>query len=199
MNDLFLNFLNTSTKIEEIKRYKRISGSSFILIFVFSLYIVGHIFFTQYFMVDAYRSRLSNIHKKINAIEPRVKFLEAKLGERTGLNNSLGDFTLIEKRPKVWVPRLLEISNLLPGDVLLTKISYQQPKFIKNDPALIIHGEHILKKGEQDYNFLDEIINNWNSSRSLPRYFKSIKILENNIIKEKDDIKITFSIGFFLT
>jgi len=197
MSRLKLNFLNTSSRMDEIKKYKRISLSAFGTLFLFSTYLVFQIFYSQQYMVNIYLDKSRIIGEKISRIEPRAKFLEKKINERNGLNKKMGIFLQKNDRVSAWVPRLMDLANLLPPDVIIKKIVYKKEKTPVTSPDLVVYGEHILQKDKQDFDILNMMTNTWENSFALSEIFQNIEILENNILKEGTDIKITFSIGFF--
>jgi len=183
--------------MDEIKKYKRISLSAFGTLFLFSTYLVFQIFYSQQYMVNIYLDKSRIIGEKISRIEPRAKFLEKKINERNGLNKKMGIFLQKNDRVSAWVPRLMDLANLLPPDVIIKKIVYKKEKTPVTSPDLVVYGEHILQKDKQDFDILNMMTNTWENSFALSEIFQNIEILENKILKEGTDIKITFSIGFF--
>jgi len=149
-------------------------------------------------MANVYQTRVSKIERKISNIEPRVLFLENKIAERNRLRNLASLHVQENSRPSVWYARLVDLTRLLPPDLILTRVSYDPPeKKDKNKPDMTIDGYMIIKGNEQEIYAVDDLRSAL--SESLPTKFTySRVVVENNrIYKEENNLKLVFSLGYY--
>ena len=193
-----LNF--SSPAVDKRKRtlIRRITGGFYLLLWIFSAYVLFQVYSTGRFMANTFQAKISKIEKKISNIEPRALFLEREISERNRLGKQASLYIQEEKRPSVWYARLFELAGLLPPDLVLTKIAYLPPE--KQDdkkPEITLDGFTVLRGNEQDVFAVDDFRSAL--SESLPTTFTYSKLLvdRNRIYKEKDNLKLVFSLGYY--
>ena len=193
-----LNFSSPAVDKQKRRLLRRFTTIIYILVCIFSGYVLFQIYSTQLYMANVYQTRVSEIEKKISNIEPRVLFLENKIAERNRLRNLASLHVQENSRPSVWYARLVDLTRLLPPDLILTRVLYDPPeKKDKNKPDMTIDGYMIIKGNEQEIYAVDDLRSAL--SESLPTKFTySRVVVENNrIYKEENNLKLVFSLGYY--
>lgn len=193
-----LNFSSPAVDKQKRRVIRRFTTIIYMLAWIFSGYVLFQIYSTQLYMANVYQTRVSEIEKKISNIEPRVLFLENKIAERNRLRNLASLHVQENSRPSVWYARLVDLTRLLPPDLILTRVSYDPPeKKDKNKPDMTIDGFMIIRGNEQEIYAVDDLRSAL--SESLPTKFTySRVVVENNrIYKEENNLKLVFSLGYY--
>jgi hypothetical protein len=149
-------------------------------------------------MANVYQMRLTKIEKRISAIEPRILFLENKIMKRNKLRQQASLYVQENNRPSIWYARLVSLAELLPPDLILTKIAFNSGHGKNPEaPEITIDGYMIIEGTDQDIFAVDDL--RTTLSESLPTKFTYSKLLvENNrIYKEEENLKLAFSLGYY--
>ncbi len=193
-----LNFITTTADLWRRKRIQR-----FVLFVYFVLLTsTGFIFFKLYdsfeYMADILSSKVLQIEHKISDIEPRIILLENKIEHRNTMRQQTAFHTQIDQRPSIWCARLRDIADLLPPEMILNQISYRSKD--QSSPKIpaefTLTGHLVIKNSEQDIFMVDQFRSDIADSPSIQSSFGDVYLKNNNIFKEKDDLKLTFSMVF---
>ena len=118
--DFQLNFLST-TADQRVKRHlKRFSLLLYLLIFGTTMFVIYRTHQSQAYMAVVFEELNAAIEGKISSVEPRMLFLERKIGVRNRLRKQTKLFLQSEKRPSVWRKTLVDITKALPPDLIIT-------------------------------------------------------------------------------
>ena len=110
MQELQLNFL-TTTADKRVKRHlKRFSLLIYLIIFVSTLAVLYRTHQSQAYMAEVFEDLNQGIEGKISSVEPRMLFLERKIGVRNRLRRQSDLFLQPKSRPSVWKKTLVDIS-----------------------------------------------------------------------------------------
>lgn len=195
-----LNFLS-STADELVKRHlKRFSFLLYIIIFGATIFILVRTHESQAYMAQVFEGLNSDIEGKISSVEPRMLFLERKIGQRNRLRKVSDIFLQPTARPAVWRKILIDITKALPPDLVITKI-FSKPNTNKNQknkgPDLTIEGFTYIEGGNRDILSVDNFRGNLLFSLPLSTLYSDVKVENNRIYKEEDRLKLVFSLGLY--
>ena len=195
-----LNFLS-STADERVKRHlKRFSFLLYIIIFGATIFILVRTHESQAYMAQVFEGLNSDIEGKISSVEPRMLFLERKIGQRNRLRKVSDIFLQPTARPAVWRKILIDITKALPPDLVITKI-FSKPNTNKNQknkgPDLTIEGFTYIEGGNRDILSVDNFRGNLLFSLPLSTLYSDVKVENNRIYKEEDRLKLVFSLGLY--
>lgn len=193
-----LNFSSPAVDKQKRKTMQQLTAIVYTVIWIFSGYVLFQVYSTQHYMTDVYQSRVSEIEKKISSIEPRVLFLEKRIAERNLLRNQADLYAQVRSRPSVWYARLIDLSRVLPPDLILTEVSYEWSDDKNNkNPEMTVDGYMIIRGNNQEIFAVDDL--RATLSESIPtKYTYSKLLVENNrIFKEDENLKLVFSLGYY--
>ncbi|MCF7808068.1 MAG: hypothetical protein K9M49_06640 [Candidatus Marinimicrobia bacterium] len=198
--ELQLNFLS-STADRRVKRHiKNFSLLIYIIIFSASLFVIYRTHQSQTYMADVFESLNADIESKIANVEPRMLFLERKIGVRNRLRRQSDLFLQPRTRPSVWRKTLIDITNALPPDLVITKI-FSKPTTGKNKnktgPTLTIEGFTYIEGSNRDILSVDNFRSNLLFSLPISTLYSDIKVDDNRIYKEDDRLKLIFTLGIY--
>ena len=196
-----LNFLS-STADERVKRHlKRFSFLLYAIIFGATIFILVRTHESQAYMAQVFEGLNSDIEGKISSVEPRMLFLERKIGIRNRLRKESDVFLQPSSRPSVWRKILIDITKALPPDLVITQIfSKKNSKANKKKPGgpdLVIEGYTYIEGGNRDILSVDNFRGNLLFSLPLSTLYSDIKVENNRIYKEEDRLKLVFSLGLY--
>lgn len=193
-----LNFMSTAADRQKRRKIRRYTSVLYLLIWGFSAFVLFQVYSTQLFMANVYKSRTTKMERKISNIEPRILFLERKITERNRLRQQASLYVQENNRPAVWMARLADLAQLLPADLILTKIAYNfKKKSASKKPEILVDGYMIIEGEEQDIFAVDNL--RAALAESLPNNFTYSKLLveNNHVYKEKDKLKLVFTLGYY--
>jgi len=196
-----LNFLS-STADERVRRHlKRFSLLLYLIIFGVTIFILVRTHESQTYMAHVFEGLNADIEGKISSVEPRMLFLERKIGVRNRLRKESDIFLQPENRPAVWRKILIDITNALPPDLVITKIfSQAEPKGKKKKsegPDLTIEGYTYIEGGNRDILSVDNFRSNLLFSLPISTLYSEVKVENNRIYKEEDRLKLIFALGLY--
>lgn len=191
-----LNFLSKAADRQKRKRVRRLTAIIYVAVWLFSGYVLLQVYMTQKYMANVYQSRVSSVEKEIAQIEPRTLFLEKKIARRNQLRKQAPLYVQSYNRPSSWYARLLDITKLLPYDLILTKIAYH-PTDKKNSPEITIDGYMIIQSDKQDIFMVDQLRAALEESLPTKSLYSKLRIENNKIYKEKDNLKLVFTVGYY--
>ena len=199
--ELQLNFLS-STADERVKRHmKRFSFLLYVIIFGATLFILLRTHESQAYMAHVFEGLNADIEGKISSVEPRMLFLERKIGVRNRLRKQSDIFLQPQSRPSVWRKMLIDITKALPPDLVITKIHSKTAVQAKNKkvvtPDLTIDGYTYIEGGNRDILSVDNFRSNLLFSLPISTLYSDIKVENNRIYKEEDKLKLVFSLGLY--
>jgi len=152
-------------------------------------------------MAQVFEQLNAGIEGKISSVEPRMLFLERKIGVRNRLRKQSDLFLQPKSRPSVWRKMLIDITKALPSDLVITKIITRgdagSKKKKKGGPALTIEGFTYIEGGNRDILSVDNFRSNLLFSLPISTNFSEIKVENNRIYKEEDRLKLVFSLGLY--
>ncbi|MCF7824777.1 MAG: hypothetical protein K9N35_11475 [Candidatus Marinimicrobia bacterium] len=199
--ELQLNFL-ASTADERVKKHlKNFSILLYIIIFSATLFVIYRTHQSQLYMSQVFEELNTDIEGKISNVEPRMLFLERKIGIRNRLRRQSDLFLQPKTRPSVWRKILIDITNALPPDLVITKI-FSKPSTGKTTdknkgPDLTIEGFTYIEGSNRDILSVDNFRANMLFSLPISTLYSEIKVENNRIYKEDDRLKLIFSIGLY--
>jgi hypothetical protein len=198
--ELQLNFL-TSTADQRVKKHlKNFSILVYIIIFAATLFVIFRTHQSQLYMSGVFEELNSDIEGKISNVEPRMQFLERKIGVRNRLRKQSNLFLQPKSRPSIWRKTLIDITNALPPDLVITKI-FTKPSTGKNKskegPDLTIEGFTYIEGSNRDILSVDNFRSNMLFSLPISTLYSDVKVENNRIYKEDDRLKLIFSIGLY--
>jgi len=195
-----LNFLS-STADERVKRHlKRFSLLLYAIIFGVTIFILVRTHESQTYMAHVFEGLNADIEGKISSVEPRMLFLERKIGVRNRLRKDSDIFLQPEKRPAVWRKMLIDITKALPPDLVITKVfSKAETKGKKKaeGPDVSIEGYTYIEGGNRDILSVDNFRSNLLFSLPISTLYSEIKVENNRIYKEEDRLKLIFALGLY--
>jgi len=199
--ELQLNFLST-TADERVRRHlKRFSLLLYVIIFSATLFILFRTHESQTYMAQVFEGLNADIEGKISSVEPRMLFLERKIGVRNRLRKQAILFLQPKARPSVWRKTLIDITKALPPDLVITKIFSKPETKNRNQkgvtPALTIEGYTYIEGSNRDILSVDNFRSNLLFSLPISTNFSDIKVENNRIYKEEDRLKLVFSLGLY--
>ena len=200
--ELQLNFLS-STADERVKRHlKRFTLLLYVIVFSATLFILYRTHESQTYMAQVFEGLNSDIEGKISSVEPRMLFLERKIGVRNRLRKQANLFLQPKARPSVWRKTLIDIANALPPDLVITKIFSKPDNKTKKakkgeGPTLTIEGYTYIEGSNRDILSVDNFRSNLLFSFPISENFSDIKVENNRIYKEEDRLKLVFSLGLY--
>jgi len=198
--ELQLNFLS-STADQRVKRHlKNFTVLLYLLVFSATLFVIYRTHQSQLYMAEVFEGLNSDIESKISSVEPRMLFLERKIGVRNRLRRQSKLFLQPKTRPSVWRKILIDITKALPPDLVITKI-YSRSKTGKKKktkgPALTIEGYTYIEGSNRDILSVDNFRSNLLFSLPISTLYSDIKVENNRIYKEDDRLKLVFSLGLY--
>jgi hypothetical protein len=196
-----LNFLS-STADERVKRHlKRFSLLLYAIIFGATIFILVRTHESQAYMAQVFEGLNSDIEGKISSVEPRMLFLERKIGVRNRLRKESDVFLQPTNRPAVWRKILIDITKALPPDLVITNIfskaETNNKKKKDEGPDLTIEGYTYIEGGNRDILSVDNFRGNLLFSLPISTLYSDIKVENNRIYKEEDRLKLVFSLGLY--
>ena len=200
-----LNFLSTTADERVKKHIKRFSFLLYLLVFGATLFILLRTHESQTYMAQVFEGMNADIEGKISSVEPRMLFLERKIGVRNRLRKQSDIFLQPRKRPAIWRKMLVDITNALPPDLVITKIfsraentgGKKRKKATDTSPALTIEGYTYIEGNNRDILSVDNFRGNLLFSLPLSTIYSDIKVENNRIYKEEDRLKLVFSMGLY--
>ncbi len=201
MMELQLNFLST-TADERVKRHlKRFTFLLYVIIFGATLFILFRTHESQTYMAQVFEGLNADIEGKISSVEPRMLFLERKIGVRNRLRKQSEIFLQPKARPSVWRKTLIDITKALPPDLVITKVFSKPETKNKNKkssgPSLTIEGYTYIEGSNRDILSVDNFRSNLLFSLPISTNYSDIKVENNRIYKEEDRLKLVFSLGLY--
>ena len=196
-----LNFLST-TADERVKRHlKRFTFLVYFIIFGATLFVLYRTHQSQTYMAEVFEGLNTGIEGKISSVEPRMLFLERKIGVRNRLRKQSLLFLQPRNRPAVWRKTLVDITKALPPDLVITNIFTKVEKKGKKKkiggPDLTIEGFTYIEGGNRDILSVDNFRSNLLFSLPISNNYSDIKVENNRIHKEEDRLKLVFSLGLY--
>jgi len=195
-----LNFLSTTADHRVKRHLKRFSLLLYVIIFGATLFVLYRTHQSQAYMAHVFEELNSGIEGKISSVEPRMLFLERKIGVRNRLRKQSILFLQPKTRPSVWRRMLIDITKALPDDLVITKIhsgANKNAKKKKGGPALTIEGFTYIEGGNRDILSVDNFRSNLLFSLPISTNYSIIKVENNRIYKEEDRLKLVFSLGLY--
>ncbi|NQV49486.1 MAG: hypothetical protein HQ507_03260 [Candidatus Marinimicrobia bacterium] len=196
-----LNFLSTTADERVKKHLKRFSLLIYFIIFGVTLFILFRTHESQTYMAQVFEGLNADIEGKITSVEPRMLFLERKIGVRNRLRKLSDVFLQPKARPSIWRKMLVDITTALPPDLVITKIfSNPEPQGKKkapNTPDLTIEGYTYIEGNNRDILSVDNFRGNLLFSLPISELYPTIKVENNSIYKEEDRLKLVFSLGLY--
>ncbi len=196
-----LNFLSTTADERVKKHLKRFSLLVYFIIFGVTLFILFRTHESQTYMAQVFEGLNADIEGKITSVEPRMLFLERKIGVRNRLRKLSDVFLQPKARPSIWRKMLVDITTALPPDLVITKIfSNPEPQGKKkaaNTPDLTIEGYTYIEGNNRDILSVDNFRGNLLFSLPIAELYPTIKVENNRIYKEEDRLKLVFSLGLY--
>ncbi|MFQ6675712.1 MAG: hypothetical protein ACE5LH_05135 [Fidelibacterota bacterium] len=193
-----LNFSRSSVDKHKRHAIRRYTGLTYLLVLLFSGYVLFQIYTTQRFMAGVYQERVEQIEKRIGQIEPRALFLEKMIAQKNRLGNLASLYVQENTRPSVWYARLFDLARLLPPELVVSRITFAPASGPGGaGPELTVDGQMIIKGGEQNVFAVDDF--RAALAESIPSTFTypRLKVEKNRIFKEEDNLKLIFSLGFY--
>jgi len=193
-----LNFITTTVDQWQRLRIQRFTLFLYLLI----IFATGFIFYKLYDSVDYMATVISikadQIEKQISEIEPQVILLENKINKRNAMTGNTKFYSQIEQRPGLWYARLKDISSNLPAKMIIKQIEYVSDDLgdTKQPPKFSLTGHIVIQNNEKDIFMVDEYKNVISESPYIKYIYDNVNINNNNIYKENDDLKLTFSMVF---
>ncbi|NQV29877.1 MAG: hypothetical protein HQ508_03225 [Candidatus Marinimicrobia bacterium] len=196
-----LNFLS-STADERVKKHlKRFTLLLYFIIFGVTLFILFRTHESQTYMAQVFEGLNADIEGKITSVEPRMLFLERKIGVRNRMRKQSDIFLQPKARPSIWRKMLIDITTALPPDLVITKIfsnpEAQAKKKGANTPDLTIEGYTYIEGNNRDILSVDNFRGNLLFSLPISTIYPNIKVENNRIYKEEDRLKLVFSLGLY--
>ncbi len=196
-----LNFLST-TADERVKRHlKRFTFLVYFIIFGATLFVLYRTHQSQTYMAEVFEGLNTGIEGKISSVEPRMLFLERKIGVRNRLRKQSLLFLQPRNRPAVWRKTHVDITKALPPDLVITNIFTKVEKKGKKKkiggPDLTIEGFTYIEGGNRDILSVDNFRSNLLFSLPISNNYSDIKVENNRIHKEEDRLKLVFSLGLY--
>ena len=199
--ELQLNFL-ASTADQRVKRHlKRFTILIYVIIFSATLFVLFRTHESQSYMSEVFEDLNSDIEGKISNVEPRMQFLERKIGARNRLRRQAEIFLQPHTRPSVWRKIMIDITNALPPDLVLTNIFSKPETKNKNKknagPDLTIEGFTYIEGSNRDILSVDNFRGDLLNSLPISELYSEVKVENNRIHKEDDRLKLVFSLGLY--
>ncbi len=195
-----LNFLSTTADHRVKRRMKRFTLLLYVIIFSATLFVLYRTHQSQAYMAEVFEDLNAGIEGKISSVEPRMLFLERKIGVRNRLREQAGLFLQPKSRPGVWRKTLIDITKALPPDLVVSKI-FSRPdnksKKQQGAPSLTIEGFTYIEGGNRDILSVDNFRSNLLFSLPISTLYNDIKVENNRIYKEEDRLKLVFSLGLY--
>ncbi len=196
-----LNFLST-TADERVKRHlKRFTFLVYFIIFGATLFVLYRTHQSQTYMAEVFEGLNTGIEGKISSVEPRMLFLERKIGVRNRLRKQSLLFLQPRDRPAVWRKTLVDITKALPPDLVITniytKVERKGKRKKTGGPDLTIEGFTYIEGGNRDIRSVDSFRSNLLFSLPISNNYSDIKVETNRIHKEEDRLKLVFSLGLY--
>jgi len=198
-----LNFLSTTADRRTRLRLRNFTALIYLFIFLGTLYVMYQIYATQKYMADVYELRVHEVERRIASVEPRMLFLERKIGIRNRLRNQTDLYLQPANRPSVWKQTLVDIAKALPWELAITKIQLIKPVRNKKkkkkgeQPLVVVEGYTYLEEGNRDILSVDNFKSQLMYSLPISENFSEIKVDENRIYKEDENLKLIFGLGFY--
>ena len=161
MQELQLNFLTTTADKRVKLHLKRFSLLIYLIIFVSTLAVLYRTHQSQAYMAEVFEDLNQGIEGKISSVEPRMLFLERKIGVRNRLRRQSDLFLQPKSRPSVWKKTLVDITKALPPDLVITRIfSRPESKSKKKTegPLLTIEGHTYIEGSNRDILSVDNFL-----------------------------------------
>jgi len=193
-----LNFITTTA--DQWKR-KRIQRFAIYIYFIFSC-VTGFVLYKLYdsfdYMASVLSEKVAQVKQEISDIEPHVLLLEKKIEKRNQMLQQIKFYTQFEQRSSLWHARLLEIANKLPSEMVLDRISYTPAnrEGSNKTPEFTIAGHLLIRDSERDIHMVDYFRSNIAESPYFQAVYDHVYLRDNTIYKEKNDLKLTFSMVF---
>jgi len=198
--ELQLNFLSSTADQRVKKHLKNFSVLLYLIVFSATLFVIFRTHQSQLYMSEVFEVLNTDIEGKISNVEPRMLFLERKIGVRNRLRRQSDLFLQPKTRPSVWRKILIDITNALPPDLVITKI-FSRSKTGKNKqdkgPDLTIEGFTYIEGSNRDILSVDNFRSNLLFSLPISTLYSDIKVENNRIYKEDDRLKLVFSLGLY--
>ncbi len=179
---------------------KRFTLVIYLIIFGATLTVLFRTHQSQTYMAEVFEGLNMDIEGKISSVEPRMLFLERKIGVRNRLRRQSDLFLQPKTRPSVWRKMLIDITKALPPDLVITRIfSRPQNKSKKKGvgPSLTIEGHTYIEGSDRDILSVDNFRGNLLFSLPISTNYSDIKVENNRIYKEDDRLKLVFSLGLY--
>ncbi len=196
-----LNFLSTTADRRSRLRLRNFTGIIYLIIFVGTVYVMYQIYSTQKYMADVYELRVSEIEQRIASVEPRMLFLERKIGIRNRLKAQSKVFLQPENRASIWKMTLIDMTKALPPELAITKViatrKAKNPQQRNEGPSMTIEGFTYLQGGNRDILSVDNFRSELLYSLPISENFKEIKVENNRIYKEDENLKLVFALGLY--
>ncbi len=196
-----LNFLSTTADERVKKHLKRFTLLLYLIVFSVTLFILYRTHESQTYMAQVFEGLNADIEGKITSVEPRMLFLERKIGIRNRLRKQSDVFLQPRARPSIWRKMLVDITTALPPDLVITKIfsnpEVESKKKTPNVPDLTIEGYTYIEGNTRDILSVDNFRGNLLFSLPISEIYSTIKVENNRIYKEEDRLKLVFSLGLY--
>jgi len=193
-----LNFITTTVDQWKRKRIKRFVISLYIIFSCFTGFVLYQSYDSFDYMASVLSEKVTQVKQEISDIEPRVLLLKQKIEKRDQMLQQIKFYTQFERRPSLWHARLLEIADKLPSKMVLDRISYisTNSEGSNKTPEFTITGHVLIRDSERDIHLVDQFRSNLVESQYFHSVYDQMYLKNNNIYKDKDDLKLTFSMVF---
>jgi len=206
-----LNFLSTAAFRRKQEHRKQFIFAIVAIIWVFSGVILTNIYNSIKYKTAVYESKFSEVEGNIVNIQPELWYLNRLVEDRNKLKKYLPLYLQDKSRPSVWQSRLYDIADLLPTDLVLSRIEFKpfeeekdakkngkKPALKKEDiPEITVDGFMLFKNESQDIYSVEDYRNKLLESTTTEPTYSRIDVMNNRIYKDDDELKLIFSLGYF--
>ena len=194
-----LNFLSTTADRQRRIHYQRVSSLLYGLIWLVTVVIFLNVYGSLSYITGVFQRQYRSVGQQINSIEPRVMFLENRVAARSRALKNMPLYLQEKQRPIIWYARLSEIANLLPSDLVISRISYDSERAVKakDTPEILIDGYMVIKDKAQDIFAVDDYRAALSDAVTTRDAYSRLVVKNNRIYKDADHMRLTYTLGYY--
>jgi len=196
-----INFLQKQSLKNKNKRIKLIIMISYICVWLFSIYMIGHSYKVNEFIKETYEHEASRIEKDIRKIQPSINTLKNLYLSIQEYKQELQAIEQNAVTPLNLADRLFSISKIVPERIWLEEISLatapnktQSANARPHRRKLNIRGAYFLKSSRPDLQYLNEFKDLLEQNGVLSMYVQNLNVISSEITNVRNKPVVSFQL-----
>ena len=198
MKQITINLLGNSNLLSKQKRIKFLLSSSYIFLWLFSVFTIFHIYKTNRFISSIYLKEIQKISVEVTHQGPKFERIRLLNRQATFLEQQCNEYRQVLNRPSLWSSKMLVLSEKTPDNIRLEKLDVRtNPSRKKNKEYMRFNGIAKVSSKTTDKDRLNQFKKSLEQDATFMAKMKKISILETRIENNKNKPVMTFTMAIY--